>query len=95
VFLVIFVSVSSVFRRMLQVLYLDVLKVDRCCISLLSPQCLLLLPAPAEHPPPPSTLLDVGDIWGVTGPAWVWEMDCRRGRARLVLLLMDKNDANL
>jgi hypothetical protein len=49
-------NVSSVFRRMLQVLYLDVSKVDRfgCCIFLLAFYCLTLVFPPrlsaALHP---------------------------------------------
>jgi hypothetical protein len=52
---------------MLQVLYPDVSKINRVlhlypCFSTASPspRCLLLLPAPARHPPLPSPLLDVG-----------------------------------
>jgi len=66
-------SVSSVLRRMLQVLHLDVSKVNRVLHlslrSAASPQCLLLLPTPVRHPNQrrrwalaPSPLLDVGDV---------------------------------
>ena len=65
--------VSSVLRRMLQVLHLDVSKVNRVLHltpsspSAASPRCLHLLSAPARHPnqrrrraPPPPLLLDAG-----------------------------------
>jgi hypothetical protein len=58
--------VSSAFRRMLQVLHLDVSKVDQILHLSLhfyaaspSPWC-LLLPVLAGHPPPPPPLLDAG-----------------------------------
>jgi hypothetical protein len=78
-------SVSSAFRRILQVLHLDVLKVDRVLHlssspSAASPRCLLLLLAPVEHPPPPSPLLDASDVQDSAGPAWAHktarETDC-------------------
>ena len=61
VFQVYVLSVSSVFRRMLQVLHPDVLKVDwvlhlylRFFAASPSHRCLLLLLALAGHPPSPS-----------------------------------------
>jgi len=75
----VFASVSSIFRRMLQVLYLDVSKEDR----VLHLPSLLLLPAPVGHPSSPLPLLDVGDVWGDANPTWAremaWKMDCIRG----------------
>jgi hypothetical protein len=64
-----FSSVSSAFKRMLQVLHLDASKVNRVLrlprlFSIASPQCLLLLRAPAGHPPPPTPLPDVSDVRG-------------------------------
>ena len=66
-------SVLSMFRCMLQVLHLDIFKVDRLLhlapssSSAVSPQCLHLLSALAGYPnqrrrraPPPSVLLDAG-----------------------------------
>jgi hypothetical protein len=77
-------SISSVFRRILQVLHLDVLKVDRVLHlsspSAASPRCLLLLPAPVGHPPLPPPLLDASDVRDSAGPAWARktarETDC-------------------
>ena len=70
-------SISSVLRRMLQVLHLDVSKVNwvlhltPSSPSAASPRCLHLLSAPARHPnqrrrraPPPPLLLDAGSaLW--------------------------------
>jgi hypothetical protein len=65
-------SVSSAFRRMLQVLRLNVSKVDRVLHfsspSVGSPRCPILLLAPAGHQPPPPSLLDVGDVQDGKGP---------------------------
>jgi hypothetical protein len=78
-------SVLFAFRRILQVLHLDVLKIDRVLHlssspSAASPRCLLLLLAPVRHPPPSPPLLDAGDVRDSAGPAWVHktarEMDC-------------------
>ena len=63
VFLMHVSSVSTVFRHMLQVLCLDILKVDR--MLHLSPR-FLLLPALARHPLPPPPLLDAGGVRGST-----------------------------
>jgi hypothetical protein len=70
-------SVLSVLRSMLQVLYLDVSKVDRelhlafSSSSVISSRCLQLLSTSAGHPnqrrsqaPPPPLLLDAsGTLW--------------------------------
>jgi hypothetical protein len=82
-------SVLDVFRRMLQVLHLNVSKVDR--VLHLSHRFLLprlgvfsSLPTPAEHLSPPFFLPDVGDVRGGKGPAWACktarEMVYRHGR---------------
>ena len=76
-------SFSSALRRMLQVLHLNVSKVDRV-LHLLAFSRLASVspppPAPARHPPPPPSLLDVGDFRGGVGP-WARETarknDCR------------------
>jgi hypothetical protein len=76
-------SVSSVFRRMLQVLHLDVSKIDRVLhlapssSSAASPRCLYLLLALAGHPnlrykraPPPPLLLNAGGAAGTDRREW-------------------------
>jgi hypothetical protein len=70
-------SVSSAFRHMLQLLHLNILKVDR--VIYFSP-CLLLprigasfLPMPAGHPPSHPSLLDAGNIRGGANPMWASE----------------------
>jgi hypothetical protein len=69
-------------RRMLQVLHLDISKIDRMLhlsssSSAASPRyLLLLLLAPVGHPPPHPPLLDAGDVWGSAGPAWACKTDC-------------------
>jgi hypothetical protein len=60
-------SVLSAFGHKLQVLHLNVSKVDQVLHlpfshSDASPQCLLLLPAPAGRLLPPPLLTDAGDI---------------------------------
>ena len=58
-------SVSSVFRRMLQVLCLNVSKVDGCCISLLAFCCLASVSPPLSvvwASATPSPLLDAGGV---------------------------------
>jgi hypothetical protein len=81
------VHVSSVFRRMLQVLHLNVSKVDR----LLHFPPLLLLPRLGVSSSRRRLgirrllpLLDAGDIQDDAGPTWLRKMvrknDCRRGR---------------
>jgi hypothetical protein len=53
--------------------------------SAASSQC-LLLPTPAGHPPPPSSLFDVGDVRSGMDSVWTremaWEKDCKRGSRR-------------
>ena len=69
-------SVSSIFRRILQVLHLDVLKVGR--VLHLPPRFLLsrldvsssVVGLGIRCPPP---LLDAGNVRGGTGPAWTRE----------------------
>ena len=78
-------SVSSIFRRMLQLLLLDVLKVDQVLhlalrfrlprLSVSSSQRWLSIRRP--RPPP---LLDASDVRCNMGPMWAREMVCRRGR---------------
>jgi hypothetical protein len=62
----------SAFRRMLQLLHLNILKIHQVlCLShrfpIASPRCLLLLRVQAEHLPPPTPLPDAGDVGGGTG----------------------------
>jgi hypothetical protein len=69
-----FSSVSTNFRLTLQVLHLNVSKVDRVLhlprFFVVSSRCLfLLLAALAGHPPPPPPLLDAGDVQGGTSGA--------------------------
>ena len=81
----VFASVSSVLRRMLQVLHLDVSKLDRVLHLALSspltasPRCLHLLSVSAGHPnqrrrwaPPPPLFLDAGGAAGDGLPRVVW-----------------------
>jgi hypothetical protein len=66
-------SVSSTFRRMLQVPHLDVSKVDRVLhlsLRFLLPRLGSPPPSASWHPPPPPPLLDVGDVRGGAGPMW-------------------------
>ena len=67
-----FSSVSSVFRRMLQVLHLDVSKIDRVLHlpSFLLPRLSVSssFQHRAGHPPPPRPLLDAGNVRGQRGP---------------------------
>ena len=64
-------NVLSALKRMLQLLHLDVSKVDRVLHLLpcfLLPCLSVLLPASAGHPLPPPLFLDAGDVQGGVGP---------------------------
>jgi hypothetical protein len=71
---------------MLQVLHLDVLKVDRvlyllafCCLDSVSPH----LPTLARHPSSSLPLVDADDVQGDADPVWAretaWKTDCKHG----------------
>jgi hypothetical protein len=82
-------SVSSDFRRTLQVFYLNISKsksgvASPSSLSAVSPRYLLLLAVLARHPPPPPPFLDAGDVQSVVGPTWAHEtMREKYGRRRV------------
>jgi hypothetical protein len=86
IFFMCFVSVSSAFRRILQLLYLDVSKVDRVLhlssrfllarLSVTSSsQCRLGIRRPLL------LFLDAGDVWGSASPTWARETAWASGRS--------------